>query len=59
MEDNDTRFEAKSEGGEAKQMTLEVRVCRILINAENCNKQGSFARSKYLNETLGTWQETR
>lgn len=54
MEDNDTRFEAKSEGGEAKQMTLEVRVCRILINAENCNKQGSFARSKYLNETLGT-----
>lgn len=38
----------------AKRMALEVRLCRILISAENCNKQSSFARSKYLNETLGT-----
>lgn len=38
----------------AKQMALKVRLGRILTNVENCNKQGSFARSKRLNETLGT-----
>lgn len=59
MADNDTRLrELVARGKEglrcAKQMALKVRLRRMQTNAENCNKQGSFTRSKRLNETLRT-----